>query len=123
MELQDKITLIEGDALEVLPELRKQGKRYDYIFMDAAKGQYINFLPFCIEMLNSGGMLCADNIFARGFVTAERKDTPHRMRTTHDRMRVFLTEIMNHPGFWASIVPIGDGLVVAVKRECTLDNQ
>ena len=117
MGLAGTITTLEGDALDILPKLSSEGKRYDYIFMDAAKGQYINFLPHCIEMLNPGGLLCADNIFCRGYVTAERKDIPHRMRTAHDRMRAFLAEVMEHPELQAAIVPIGDGLVVATKTK------
>jgi predicted O-methyltransferase YrrM len=112
----DRITLIEGDALTVLPELCSRGLRYDYIFIDAAKGQYVNFFPHCFELLATGGVLAADNIFHKGFTTSDRKSVPRRQRTTHDRMNRFLQQISNHPQLQTSIIPIGDGLAISVKR-------
>ena len=111
----NKVNLIEGDALEILPRLCEQQARYDFIFMDAAKGQYVNFLPYCLEMLNAGGVLVADNIFHKGMVMADRATIPHRQRTIHDRMNEFLQLVSNHEQLQTAIVPIGDGLVVAVK--------
>jgi len=116
MGFENSIELIEGDAANILPDLCKQQKRYDFIFMDAAKGQYVNFLPYCMQLLNSGGILAADNIFSRGFVTNDRETIPKRQRTTHDRMREFLRQISNTEKLQTSIVPIGDGLVIAVKN-------
>jgi predicted O-methyltransferase YrrM len=111
-----RITLLEGDALEILPQLCEQSLKYDFIFMDAAKGQYVNFFPHCISLLNSNGVLAADNIFCKGFVTDERVTIPRRHRTTHDRMREFLRLITNDDRLQTSIIPIGDGLSLSVKH-------
>ena len=83
----DKITLLEGDALDILAKLEGQ---YDFIFMDAAKGQYINFLPDCKRLLRSGGMLVSDNVLQDGDVFESRFAVTRRNRTIHERMRDYL---------------------------------
>ena len=115
MGYENRITLLEGDALDILPSLCLKKEKYDFIFMDAAKGQYVNFLPHCLELLSTEGVLIADNIFHKGMVMADRAAIPHRQRTIHDRMNEFLRKISNDERLQTSIVPIGDGLVVAVK--------
>jgi predicted O-methyltransferase YrrM len=110
-----KISLLEGDALDLLPALLNDGKRYDFIFMDAAKGQYVNFLPFCLDLLNVGGVLAADNVYNKGYVTAERGEVPRRQRTAHGRLREFIRQITETGRLRTAVLPIGDGFSVSVK--------
>ncbi len=107
-----KITLIEGDALEVLKEL-KPG--YDFIFMDAAKGQYINFLPDCLRLLSKGGLLVSDNVLQDGDVFESRFAVTRRNRTIHARMREYLYELKHNEQLSTVILTVGDGMTLSVK--------
>ncbi len=108
----DKITLIEGDAAEVLASLSGE---YDLIFMDAAKGQYIHFLPDILRLLPKGGVLLSDNVLQDGDVIESRYAVTRRNRTIHARMRDYLYELKNHPQLRTSILPLGDGITLSVK--------
>ncbi|MCL2617899.1 MAG: O-methyltransferase [Defluviitaleaceae bacterium] len=112
--IEDRITLLEGDARDILPELTGP---YDFIFMDAAKGQYPVFFPHCLRMLAPGGILLADNVLQGGRTAADRFEIPRRQRTTHTRMRALLHEVTHAPGLESSIVPIGDGLLLVCKTD------
>lgn len=114
MGIADRVTLLEGDAIDILPALHEQ---YDFIFLDAAKGQYIQFLPYCLKLLKKGGLLIADDVLQGGTVALPREQIARRQRTTHKRMRCFLWLISNTKGLETSIVPIGDGLAVCLKTE------
>lgn len=110
---QDKITLIEGDAAEVISTLDTQ---YDFIFMDAAKGQYINFLPHILKIMSPGALLISDNVLQEGDIVESRYGVTRRNRTIHTRMRDYMYEITHHEQLITSIVPIGDGIALSVKR-------
>lgn len=107
-----KITLIEGDALEVLKELEPG---YDFIFMDAAKGQYINFLPDCLRILDKGGLLVSDNVLQDGDVFESRFAVARRNRTIHARMREYLYELKHNEQLNTVILTVGDGMALSVK--------
>ena len=107
-----KITLIEGDALEVLSKL-KGG--YDFIFMDAAKGQYINFLPDCLRILDRGGLLLSDNVLQDGDVFESRFAVTRRNRTIHARMREYLYELKHNEKLNTVILTVGDGMALSVR--------
>ncbi|MBR1737596.1 MAG: O-methyltransferase [Firmicutes bacterium] len=111
---EDKITLIEGDAAEILPTL---DEKYDIIFLDAAKGQYINFLPDCMRLLKTGGILIADDILQNGTVADDISEITRRQRTIHKRLRAFIEEITGNPYLTTSILTIGDGVAVCRKNE------
>ncbi len=111
--VQDKIELIEGDAVEVLENL--QGE-FDVIFLDAGKGQYVNMLENCIRLLKSGGLLIADDIFQNGKIVADIDTIEKRQRTIHRRMNEFIETINNDPRLDSSLVPIADGVMLAVKK-------
>lgn len=106
------ITLIEGDATEVLKGI--EGK-YDLIFLDGAKGHYKDFLNDCINLLNSGGILVSDNTLYKGMVATDEL-VVRRQRTIVNRMREYLAYICNHPQLDTSIIPIGDGLTISYKK-------
>lgn len=110
---EDVITLIEGDALEVLKTLEGT---YDFIFMDAAKGQYINYLPDVKRVLRKGGLLISDNILQEGEIVESRYAVTRRNRTIHTRIREYVYELTHSEDFVTSIVPIGDGITLSVKQ-------
>ena len=111
---EKEITLIEGDATQILKELTGP---YDMIFMDAAKGQYIHFLPDILRLLPTGGILISDNVLQDGDVLQSRYAVTRRDRTIHSRMREYLYELKHHEGLQTDILPIGDGVAVSVKKE------
>lgn len=110
---EDVITLIEGDAAEVLKRL---DGTYDFIFMDAAKGQYIHFLPDIIRLMSRGGLLISDNVLQDGDIVESRYGVTRRNRTIHTRMRDYMYELTHCDSFITSIVPIGDGITLSVKK-------
>lgn len=110
---ENVITLIEGDALEVLKTLEGP---YDFIFMDAAKGQYINYLPDVKRVLRKGGLLISDNILQEGEIVESRYAVTRRNRTIHTRIREYVYELTHSEDFVTSIVPIGDGITLSVKQ-------
>lgn len=110
---EEQITLIEGDALEVMQSLEDS---YDLIFMDAAKGQYIHYLPEAVRLLSAGGLLVSDNVLQDGDVIESRFAVERRNRTIHSRMREYLYELKHHEQLETSILPLGDGIALSVKR-------
>ncbi len=110
----DAITLLEGDATEILPALTEG---YDFIFMDAAKGQYLNFLPEAVRLLTPGGTLLTDNVLQDGDIIESRYGVCRRNRTIHARMREYLYELKHHPLLDTVVLTVGDGAAVSVKKE------
>ena len=107
------IDLIAGDATEILPTLNGT---YDFIFMDAAKGQYINFLPEIMRLLSKGGILVSDNVLQDGDIIESRFAVVRRDRTIHTRMREYLYTLKHMEGVSTVILPVGDGITVTVKE-------
>lgn len=110
---EDRITLLEGDATQILKELEGP---YDMIFMDAAKGQYIHFLPEVLRLLPQGGVLISDNVLQDGDIIESRFAVTRRNRTIHARIREYLYEIKHNAGLETVILTLGDGTAVSVKR-------
>lgn len=110
----DEITLLEGDATQILTELTGS---YDLIFMDAAKGQYIHFLPDILRLLSDGGLLISDNVLQDGDIIESKYAITRRNRTIHTRMREYLYTLMHMEGLTTSILPVGDGVTVSTKME------
>ena len=111
---EHQITLIEGDALEVMKTLQDS---YDFIFMDAAKGQYIAYLPEVMRLLENEGVLVSDNVLQEGEIIESRFVVERRDRTIHSRMREYLYTLKHHPELETSIIPLGDGVAVSIKKE------
>ena len=111
--MEGRITLVEGDAGQVIGKL--QGP-YDLIFMDAAKGQYIGWLPRIMELMADGGVLFSDNVFQDGDIFESRFAVERRKRTIHSRMREYLYVLKHTKELETSIVPIGDGVALSVKK-------
>ena len=110
---EEQITLIEGDALEVMKTLKGS---YDFIFMDAAKGQYIHYFPEVMRLLEPGGTLVSDNVLQDGDIIESRFAVERRNRTTHSRMREYLYELKHHEELVTAILPLGDGAAVSTKK-------
>lgn len=111
---EDKITLIEGDALEVLQDMTGS---FDFIFMDAAKGQYINYYPHVYRLLSDGGLLISDNVLQEGEIVQSKYGVTRRNRTIHERMREYIYLLTHTDDLITSVVPIGDGITLSVKKE------
>lgn len=111
--LEDRIKLLEGDATAIMEELEES---FDMIFIDSAKGQYLAMLPIAVRLLKSGGLLVSDNVLQDGEIIESRYAVTRRNRTIHSRMRDYLYEIKHHPELISSILPVGDGVTVSVKK-------
>ncbi|MBE5870241.1 MAG: O-methyltransferase [Lachnospiraceae bacterium] len=110
---EECITLLEGDAMEILQTLEG---RFDFIFMDAAKGQYIHFLPQVLRLLKEGGVLVSDNVLQDGDIIESKYAITRRNRTIHTRMRDYLYTLKNHEQLETAILPLGDGVALSVKK-------
>lgn len=106
------IELLEGDALEILAGLTGE---YPFIFMDAAKAQYINFLPDVTRLLSKGGILVTDNVLKGGDICESRYAVTHRDRTIHTRMREYLYELTHSDTYETVVLNNGDGVALSVK--------
>ena len=113
---QEQITLIEGDAGEILPQLLAEGRHFDWIFMDAAKGQYPVLLPAAVELLEPDGVLVTDNVLFDGEIIESRYAVTRRNRTIHKRMREYLYTLKHHEQLTTAVLPVGDGAAVSVKK-------
>ena len=111
---EEAITLLEGDATEILKTLEGT---YDFIFMDAAKGQYIHFMPDILRLLKVGGLLISDNVLQDGDIIESRFAVTRRNRTIHARMREYLYELKHHEDLETVILPVGDGVTISVRRK------
>ena len=107
-----QITFLEGDAMEIMKGLQEE---YDFIFMDAAKGQYIHFLPEVMRLLKPQGVLVSDNVLQDGDIIQSHFAVERRNRTIYKRMREYLYELKHNDQLLTSIVPIGDGATVSIK--------
>ncbi|EGP5221272.1 O-methyltransferase [Enterococcus faecium] len=116
--LTDKVTLLEGQAADILPELSGP---YDFIFMDSAKSKYIEFLPECLRLLRKGGVLMVDDIFQGGTVLLPDEEIPRGKRAIHRKLNEFLRVVMNHPDLTSTILPLGDGVILMTKESEEID--
>lgn len=107
------IHIIKGEAEEILPKINE---KFDFIFLDAAKGKYMEFLPYCIENLEEGGIIVSDNVLFKGMV-ANDELVIRRKKTIVKRMREYLKYISNNQSLETSVIPIGDGVALSYKKE------
>ncbi|MBQ5475041.1 MAG: O-methyltransferase [Lachnospiraceae bacterium] len=110
------IELIEGDANEVLKKLADDNNEFDFIFIDAAKGQYMQYFQQADRMVTFNGIILSDNVLQEGDIVESRFAVERRNRTIHSRMREFLYEIKNRKDYESSIIPIGDGMMLNCKK-------
>ncbi len=112
--LEDRVTILEGSALEILPTL---DEKFDFVFMDAAKGQYINMLPDVLRLTKKGSVIMVDDVLQDGRVAKERLAVERRQRTIHTRLNDFLREITHSDILRTSILTVGDGVALIEKLE------
>ena len=115
--LGEKIRPKFGDALEVLPLL---GGEFDFVFIDAAKGQYLNYLELVLDQVPGGGLIIADNVLYRGYVRKSGR-IAHKRRTMVRALQEYIEVIQEHPCLDSMILPLGDGLALSVKKSCPED--
>ena len=117
LDKNKQITLIKGDAMEILADLVSKNKMFDFIFMDAAKGQYINFFENIKKLLVPGGMLITDNMLQEGRLLDSRYTVVRRDRTIHQRMREYVNVLMTDKNFETILLASGDGMAVSIKKQ------
>lgn len=110
---EGRITLLAGDADQILPEL--EGQSFDLVFMDAAKGQYLHWLPHLLKLMPAGGVLISDNVLQDGDIVESRFAVQRRNRTIHARMREYLHTLKHMEEFETAVIPIGDGVTISTK--------
>lgn len=111
-----QITFIKGGATDILTQLVSKGHTYDFIFMDAAKGQYINFFADVKKLLKCGGMLITDNMLQEGRLLDSRYTVVRRDRTIHSRMREYVNVLLTDKEFETMLLESGDGMAVSIKK-------
>ncbi|KMK75749.1 O-methyltransferase [Alkalihalobacillus pseudalcaliphilus] len=114
LELEDRIHLYYGDALDVYNQLGNEGE-FDALFIDAAKGQYQRFFDLYSQMLGERGVIFSDNVLFRGLV-AEKEVDNKRLRGMVKKLQKYNATLMNHPDYQTSILPVGDGLAISIKK-------
>ena len=118
LEMTDRVTLLEGQAADILPTLTGP---YDFIFMDSAKSKYIEFLPECLRVLKKGGVLMVDDIFQGGTILLSDEEIPRGKRAIHRKLNEFLRVVMEHPDLTSTLLPLGDGVILITKEAETID--
>ena len=108
VEVEDKIQIYEGDAVEILPTLQEQ---YDVVFIDAAKGKYPFFLSEALRLINTNGYIIADNVLYKGYVMSDYNK--HKQRTAVRNLREYIAEITQNPNLETQILEVGDGLAIS----------
>lgn len=116
MGLSERVTVIEGDAADVLPTLNGE---FDLIFMDSAKAKYIEFYPECMRLLRVGGVLIIDDIFQGGTILEDVEERPRRVRKIHRKLNELLDTVLEDPIHRSCLVPLGDGILMVRKEEVT----
>lgn len=111
VEVEEKINIYEGDAVEILPTLNK---KYDMVFIDAAKGKYPFFLKESLRMLKPNGVILADNILYKGYVMSDYNK--HKQRTAVRNLREYIKEVSENPNLETQILEVGDGLAISIVK-------
>ena len=99
----------------MLPKLVEENKKYDFIFIDASKGKYLEFFEYSLELLNDNGIIIADNVLYKGMVLSDYNG--HKHRTAVNKLRQFLKYIQNLDGFKSDVIDIGDGISITRKEK------
>jgi len=111
----DNISLIKGDALEVIERFPIDTK-FDFVFIDAAKGQYERFFSLIDPLVERNGVIITDNVLFRSFVLEKEENVPKRYRTLVKKLKVFNENMMHNEEYHSTMIPLGDGLIISVKK-------
>ncbi len=115
--LAERVSVLSGDAEEVLTELAERGETYDFIFLDAAKAQYPVYLKLILRMMDPGAVLVTDNIFQEGSLSDSKFTVTRRNRTIHMRMRDYINDLMASERLSSVVLPVGDGMTASVRKD------
>ena len=118
VEVENKINLYEGDAVDILPNLNE---KYDVVFIDAAKGKYPFFLKEALRMIKDNGIIIADNILYKGYVMSDYNK--HKQRTAVRNLREYIKETTEDPNMITEILDVGDGLAISRLRDKSFVNK
>ncbi|MGX6970615.1 O-methyltransferase [Vagococcus bubulae] len=113
LEIEDQVTLLEGDAKDILGTLDGP---YDFIFMDSAKSKYIEFLPECLRLVKTGGVIMIDDVFQAGTVMHDIKDIPKSQRTIYRKLNKLYDAVLGNDDLSVTILPLGDGVLMISKE-------
>lgn len=113
--IEDRVTLLEGQAQELMETIESDS--VDFLFMDSAKAKYYSFFPECFRVLKKGGVLAVDDVLQGGSILDKAEEVPKRRRKIHRKLNEFLDVVLTHPALDASIIPVGDGLLLITKRK------
>ncbi|MDT2829886.1 O-methyltransferase [Vagococcus carniphilus] len=116
--LTEQVTLLEGDAKDILPTLNGS---FDFIFMDSAKSKYIEFLPECLRVLKKDGVIMIDDVFQAGTIMHDIKDVPKSQRTIYRKLNKLYDTVLSHPDLTVTILPLGDGVLMISKDVETIE--
>lgn len=111
--LEKRVTLLEGQAADILPTLSGP---YDFVFMDSAKSKYVEFLPECLRLLKTKGVLMIDDIFQGGTVLEPAEKIPRGKRAIHRKLNELFDVVLEHPDLTSSLIPLGDGVLLITKE-------
>ncbi|MGX6978534.1 O-methyltransferase [Vagococcus elongatus] len=114
LDIEDKVTLLEGDAADILPTLKGP---YDFIFMDSAKSKYIDFLPECLRMLKKGGVIMIDDVFQAGTILQPIEEIPRSQRSIYRKLNLLFDKVLLHEDLTTSLLPLGDGVLLVTKEQ------
>lgn len=115
LEVEEQVTLLEGQADEWLEKL--EADHYDFIFMDSAKAKYYDFFPDCMRILKTNGVLAVDDVLQGGTILQDDEEIPRRRRKIHRKLNAFLDIVLDHPSLEVTLLPLGDGLLLITKKE------
>lgn len=115
LQKQDQINIIFGDAIEEINKLGSKESLFDFIFIDAAKGQYKRFFEIAETLLEEGGLIISDNVLFRGYI-ANPDIAPRKYKKIVEKLRAYNEFLAQHPDFITTIVPIGDGVSISLKK-------
>jgi len=113
--LSDRIEVINADGINVIRDLKEKNEKFDFIFLDSAKAQYIDYYPYLTNMLEKGGLLITDNVLYGGMVATDEL-VEHRKKTIVKRLRMYIDALNNDKTLQTVVVPIGDGVAISIKK-------
>ncbi|MFD1670573.1 O-methyltransferase [Agrilactobacillus yilanensis] len=112
-KMTDRIQLLQGDAADILPTLQPS---YDFIFLDSAKAKYIDFLPYCLNLLSDTGILLIDDVLQGGTVLQPIEEIKHRHKNIHRNLNALFETVFHDDSLVSSLIPVGDGLLMITKK-------
>lgn len=113
LDLEQQVTLLEGQAADLLPTLTAG---YDFIFMDSAKSKYIEFLPECLRLIKTKGVIMIDDVFQAGTILQPIEEIHRSQRAIHRKLNELMDTVLTHPELTSTLVPLGDGILLITKE-------